>query len=54
MEYIVNRIKKELGFADCKVIATGGYADIFAEETESIQTVDTALTLKGLQIVFDD
>ncbi len=54
MEYIVNRIKKELGFADCKVIATGGYADIFVEETESIQTVDTALTLKGLQIVFDD
>ena len=54
MEYIVNRIKKELGFAKCRVIATGGYSDIFLEEAQSIETVDTALTLKGLQIVFDD
>jgi type III pantothenate kinase len=54
MEYIVNRIKQEQGFAECRVIATGGYADVFLEEARSLETVDTALTLKGLQIVFDN
>lgn len=54
MEYIVNRIRKEQGFAKCRVIATGGYADVFLEEALSLETVDTALTLKGLQIVFDN
>ena len=54
MEYIVNRIEKEQGFVKCRVIATGGYADVFLEEARSIETVDTALTLKGLQIVFDN
>jgi type III pantothenate kinase len=53
MEYIVSRIKKEASFTDCRIIATGGYADIFLEEAKPIETVDTALTLKGLQIVFD-
>jgi type III pantothenate kinase len=53
MEHIVNRIKREMAFAECKVIATGGYSEIFAEEDQCIDSVDTALTLKGLQIIFD-
>lgn len=54
MEYIVNKIKKELDVADCRVIATGGYSDIFMEESKQIETVDTELTLKGLRIIFDN
>lgn len=53
MEYVVGKIKKMEGFAECRVIATGGYAEIFVEDSESIEEVDTALTLKGLQIIFD-
>ncbi len=53
MEYLVDKIKKELNIADCRVIATGGYSDIFMEESKQIETVDTELTLKGLRIIFD-
>lgn len=54
MEYIVNRIKAQEEMAGTSVIATGGYAEIFSDESGTIDHVDTELTLKGLQIVFDD
>jgi type III pantothenate kinase len=53
MDYLVKRIKMEMGSPDLRVIATGGYAEIFAADSETIQKIDPALTLKGLQIVFD-
>lgn len=51
VEYIVEQIKKEMGLPDLKVIATGGFSKIFAQEISCIDQYDAALTLKGLQII---
>jgi len=51
-EYIVNQVKKETGYQDLKVIATGGLGRIIADETDVIDAYDTSLTLKGLRILF--
>jgi type III pantothenate kinase len=49
---ILARIKREV--PDLKhVIATGGLAPLFAEESEHIDEVDAELTLKGLKIIYD-
>ncbi len=52
VEGMVARFRKELG-AEMKVIATGGLADIVANETEVIQIVAPWLTLDGLQLIWD-
>ncbi len=44
---ILAQIEKELGSA-AKVIATGGYAALIAEEFPDIEDVDPVLTMKGL------
>jgi type III pantothenate kinase len=49
---ILARIRTEV--PDLKnVIATGGLATLFAEESEHIDDVDPELTLKGLKIIYD-
>ncbi len=53
LEYLVGRIKRQLDLENIKVIATGGYSDIFIDETTAIDVVEPELTLKGLQIIFD-
>lgn len=53
VDYIVNRMRKELGEPTCRVIATGGLAKLIAPETETIQDVDSMLTLDGLKIIYD-
>lgn len=52
VEGIVARFREELG-PDAKVIATGGYAELIARETDVIQKVDVDLTLEGLRIIYD-
>jgi type III pantothenate kinase len=52
VEGMVARFRAELG-TDMKVIATGGMADIVAQETKVIQLVAPWLTLDGLQMVWD-
>ncbi len=52
VEGMVKRFQKELG-PKMKVIATGGLADIVAQETEAIQIVAPWLTLDGLRMVWD-
>lgn len=52
-EYIVNRIRKESGYTDAKVVATGGLGNIISKETDSIDYYDPQLTLKGLKIIYD-
>ena len=54
VEYIVGRIKEELGAPDCKVIATGGLAALIAEHADSIDFVDRLLTLEGLRMIYSD
>lgn len=50
---IVKRMKRELGFGDIKVIATGGIAELIAKDTETIDKVDKLLTLEGLRIIYE-
>lgn len=51
-EYIINQVKKESGYYDMKVIATGGLGRLIAGETEMIDTYDEMLTLEGLRIIY--
>lgn len=52
-EYIVERMKKEAGFSDIKVIATGGLGKIIAGETRSIDIYDATLTLQGMRFIYE-
>jgi type III pantothenate kinase len=52
-EYIINRVKKESGYDNLKVVATGGLGSIIAEETDTIQIYDRGLTLEGLRIIYE-
>jgi len=51
VEGMVARFRDELG-PEMKVIATGGFSETIAQETEAIDIIDPWLTLKGLQIVW--
>jgi type III pantothenate kinase len=51
VEGIINRIREELG-EKAKVVATGGYAKLFASETKVIDVVNPDLTLIGLRLVY--
>lgn len=52
MEGIVNHMKKELG-GDAYVIATGGFANTMAAESDCIDVVEPFLTLDGLRILYE-
>ena len=52
-EYIVEKMKKESGLENAKVIATGGLGRLIADETSEIDVYDSTLTLKGLQILYE-
>jgi type III pantothenate kinase len=52
VEGMVERFRKELG-PQMKVIATGGLAEIIAQETDVIQIIAPWLTLDGLRILWD-
>lgn len=52
-EYIIKKVKEETGFADMKVVATGGLGRTISDETESIDIYDSALTLDGLRIIYE-
>ena len=49
---ILARVKAEVPNLR-RVVATGGLASLFAEESEHIDDVDPELTLKGLKIIYD-
>ncbi len=53
VEYIVKKIKKELGSNEVFTIATGGFSEIMAKETKCIDVVDKLLTLNGLKYLYD-
>ena len=52
INYLVERMKKELGAPDAKVIATGGLAVLVAGESNVIDVMDGLLTLKGLNLIY--
>ncbi len=51
-EGIVSHMKKELG-GDVFVIATGGFANTMASESDCIDVVEPFLTLDGLRILYE-
>ena len=52
IEGIITRMEGELGQRP-RVIATGGLASLFANGTQTIETIDADLTLDGLRIIYD-
>jgi len=50
-EGIIRRVKKELG-CDVTVVATGGLSGVIAGEIDSLDKVNTDLTLTGLRLVY--
>lgn len=52
-EYIINQVKKETGYDNLKVVATGGLGRIIADETDTIQIYNRDLTLEGLRIIYE-
>ena len=51
VDYILRKMKAEIG-GSCKVVATGGLADLIATETNMIDIIDPLLTLRGLHIIY--
>lgn len=51
-EYIIKKVKEEMGLDNIKVVATGGLGRIIANETDAIDIYDPTLTLKGIHIVY--
>lgn len=51
IDYLVRRMKAELGDPNTKVIATGGLAVLMEGETNAIDIFDGLLTLKGLCLI---
>lgn len=53
VDEIVRRIRRELrGTRQAKVVATGGFAELVASESQTIDEVHPYLTLKGLYFIY--
>ncbi|MBP5384368.1 MAG: type III pantothenate kinase [Lachnospiraceae bacterium] len=52
-EYIINQVRRETGYDNMRVIATGGLGSIIANETDMIEVYDRQLTLEGLRLIYD-
>ena len=51
-EYIINKVKEEVGLGNVKTVVTGGLGRIIANETTCIDIYDPNLTLKGIYRVY--
>ncbi len=52
VQNVIYKIKQELG-KSATVVATGGMAQMIADETNAIDHVDGSLTLKGLRLIYE-
>lgn len=52
VEYLIKKLKSELGDEKVTVVATGGLSEIVADSGEEIDVVDRTLTLRGLYILY--
>ncbi len=53
VDYIVRKMKKELGCENVTVVATGGLSKLISTESETIDIVNGLLTLEGLRIIYE-
>ncbi len=53
LRYLLESLGKELGAKSIKVVATGGYAELFRANLDLFNVVDMGLTLKGLEIALN-
>jgi type III pantothenate kinase len=51
-EYIINKVKKEVGLKQLRTVVTGGLGRIIATETDAVDVYDPNLTLKGIYHVY--
>ena len=51
-EYIINKVKEEVGLENVKTVVTGGLGRIIVNETTCIDIYDPNLTLKGIYRVY--
>lgn len=52
VNYLIERMKREIGAPEVKVIATGGLSVLVAGESNVIDVMDGLLTLKGLCLIY--
>lgn len=52
VEYMVQKIKDEMGFSSVKVVATGGLSELVKKGGTAIDILDRTLTLRGLNIIY--
>ncbi len=53
VNYIIKKIKQEMGNDKIHVVATGGLAVLISDESKAINTLDGLLTLKGLRLIYE-
>lgn len=53
VKYIVEKIKREMSFANVHVIATGGFAELIASDGSIFDCIDKTLTLQGLRMLYE-
>lgn len=53
VEYLIKKMKREIGRDDAVVVATGGMARMIASETRVIDQIDGLLTLRGLRLIYE-
>ena len=51
-EYIINKVKEEVGLDNVKTVVTGGLGRIISSETNAVDVYDKDLTLKGIYRVY--
>jgi type III pantothenate kinase len=52
-KYIIEQVRKESGYQNLRVVATGGLGRMISEEVPEIEVYDPLLTLRGLKILYD-
>ena len=51
VDYLIEKIIEETGFADCKVVATGGFSRSIDKYSQHIKLIEPTLTLNGLRLI---